>query len=119
MPHEKKERESLTYIIVSHDLRALAPLVDRVVVIHGTSSVLYGSVADYVTPEHQSRAFGIFYTVVIASGAVSPVACGVLSDFTSLNQALAVVAVIALLAIPLSLQLKPATTGLKGPTGTG
>ena len=87
--------------------------------LNGTSSVLYGSVADYVTPEHQSRAFGIFYTVVIASGAVSPVACGVLSDFTSLNPALAGVAVIALLAIPLSLQLKPATTGLKGPTGTG
>ncbi len=29
---EKKKKERLTYIIVSHDLRALAPLVDRVVV---------------------------------------------------------------------------------------
>ncbi len=108
----------LALLVIPPDLTLyLLPVIGAA--LNGTSSVLYGSVADYVTPEHQSRAFGIFYTVVIASGAVSPVACGVLSDFTSLNQALAVVAVIALLAIPLSLQLKPATTGLKGPTGTG
>ena len=83
----------------------LLPLIGAA--LNGTSSVLYGSVADYVAPEQQARGFGIFYTVVIASGAVSPVACGVLSDLASLETALKVVAAIALLAIPLSLLLKP------------
>ena len=83
----------------------LLPLIGAA--LNGTSSVLYGSVADYVAPEQQARGFGIFYTVVIASGAVSPVACGVLSDLTSLETALKVVAAVALIAIPLSLLLKP------------
>ena len=84
--------------------------------LNGTSSVLYGSVTDYVAPEQQARGFGIFYTVVIASGAVSPVACGVLSDVASLETALVTVALVALLAIPLSFQLKPSTTVLKAPS---
>jgi len=88
----------------------LLPLIGAA--LNGTSSVLYGSVADYVAPEQQARGFGIFYTVVIASGAVSPVACGVLSDLASLETALMVVAVIALLAIPLSLLLKPDRPGV-------
>ena len=70
--------------------------------LNGTSSVLYGSVADYVSADRQARAYGIFYTVVIASGAVSPVACGVLSDLISLEAALATVAAMALVALPLS-----------------
>lgn len=74
--------------------------------LNGTSSVLYGSVADYVSADRQARAYGIFYTVVIASGAVSPVACGVLSDLISLEAALATVAAMALVALPLSWLLR-------------
>ena len=42
--------------------------------LNGTSSVLYGSVPVLVTPERRARAFGIFYTGVIGSGAAAPVA---------------------------------------------
>jgi MFS family permease len=108
----------LALLVIPHHLTlVLLPIVGAA--LNGTSSVLYGSVADYVTPEHQARAFGVFYTVVIASGAVSPVACGVLSDLTNLDFALAAVAVVALLAIPLSFQLKPPTTVLKAPAPLG
>jgi len=96
----------LALLVVPHHLTLLLlPLIGAA--LNGTSSVLYGSVADYVAPEQHARGFGIFYTVVIASGAVSPVACGVLSDLASLETALVTVALVALLAIPLSLLLKP------------
>ena len=112
----------ITEIVTGCGILALLVIPDQLTLVllpiigaalNGTSSVLYGSVADYVAPEQQSRAFGIFYTVVIASGAASPVACGVLSDLVSLEVALVSVALVALLAIPMSLQLKPSTTVLK------
>ena len=104
----------MALLVIPHHLTlVLLPIIGAA--LNGTSSVLYGSVTDYVDPEHQSRAFGIFYTVVIASGAASPVACGVLSDLVSLDAALVSVALVALLAIPMSLQLKPPTTVLKAP----
>jgi len=104
----------MALLVIPHHLTlVLLPIIGAA--LNGTSSVLYGSVADYVDPEHQSRAFGIFYTVVIASGAASPLACGVLSDLVSLDAALVSVALVALLAIPVSLQLKPSTTVLKAP----
>ena len=96
----------LALLVVPHHLTLLLlPFIGAA--LNGTSSVLYGSVADYVAPEQHARGFGIFYTVVIASGAVSPVAFGVLSDLASLETALVTVALVALLAIPLSLLLKP------------
>jgi len=105
----------LALLVIPHHLTLVVlPIIGAA--LNGTSSVLYGSVVDYVTPQHQARAYGIFYTVVIASGAVSPVACGVLSDLTTLDVALATVALVALIAIPLSFQLKPSTTVLKGDT---
>ncbi len=73
--------------------------------LNGTSSVLYGSVADFVYPERQARAFGMFYTVVIATGAIAPPVFGVVSDFASIEMAMVAVAVIPLLAIPLARQV--------------
>ena len=39
------------------------------IALNGTSSVLYGSVPDLVTAERRARAFSIFYTGTIGSGA--------------------------------------------------
>ena len=50
------------------------------VALNGTSSVLYGSVPDLVTPERRARAFSIFYTGTIGSGAVAPALYGVVGD---------------------------------------
>ena len=73
--------------------------------LNGTSSVLYGSVADFVHPHGQARAFGVFYTLVIATGAVAPPLFGVVSDFTSVEAAMIAVAIIPLTGIPLARQV--------------
>ena len=45
---EKKRRDGLTYIIVSHDLRALAPLVDRVIVMSFGAAIAEGTFDEVV-----------------------------------------------------------------------
>lgn len=78
------------------------------VALNGTSSVLYGSVPDLVTPEKRTRAFGIFYTGTIGAGAVSPAIYGLLGDAVGVPTALVVVAAIVLLTLPITLALRPA-----------
>ena len=84
----------------------LLPVVG--VALNGTSSVLYGSVPDLVEPSRHSRAFGIFYTGTIGAGAISPAIYGLLGDVIGAPTTLMVVAGVVLLALPLSLALRPA-----------
>jgi MFS transporter, FSR family, fosmidomycin resistance protein len=84
----------------------LLPVVG--VALNGTSSVLYGSVPDLVTPEKRTRAFGIFYTGTIGAGAVSPAIYGLLGDAAGVPWALTVVAAAVLLTLPVTLMLRPA-----------
>jgi len=76
--------------------------------LNGTSSVLYGSVPDFVTPERRQRAFGIFYTGTIGAGALSPVLYGFVGDQLGVGTTLALVAAFVLTTIPLALLLRPA-----------
>jgi MFS family permease len=89
----------------------LLPLVG--VALNGTSSVLYGSVPDLVTPARRQRAFGIFYTGTIGAGAVSPAIYGVLGDAVGVPAALVVVAAVVLLTLPITLALRPALASVK------
>ena len=84
----------------------LLPVVG--IALNGTSSVLYGSVPDLVPPEKRTRAFGVFYTGTIGAGAVSPALYGLLGDAVGVPAALAVVAAVVLLTLPLTLMLRPA-----------
>jgi MFS family permease len=77
------------------------------VALNGTSSVLYGSVPDLVAPERRARAFSIFYTGTIGSGAVAPALYGVVGDALGVPTAIMIVAAIVLLTLPLSLVLRP------------
>ncbi len=77
------------------------------IALNGTSSVLYGSVPDLVTPERRARAFSIFYTGSIGAGATAPAIFGLLGDALGINTALVVVAAFVLVTLPLSLVLKP------------
>jgi MFS transporter, FSR family, fosmidomycin resistance protein len=77
------------------------------VALNGTSSVLYGSVPDLVTPERRTRAFSIFYTGSIGAGAVAPALFGIIGDIVGITAALVVVACMVLLTLPLALILKP------------
>jgi FSR family fosmidomycin resistance protein-like MFS transporter len=83
----------------------LLPVVG--VALNGTSSVLYGSVPDLVTPAKRQRAFGVFYTGTIGAGAVSPAIYGLLGDAVGVTSALVVVAAVVLLTLPITLALRP------------
>lgn len=76
--------------------------------LNGTSSVLYGSVPDFVSPEKHQRAFGIFYTGTIGSGALAPTLYGLIGDRFGISPTLAAVAAAVLLTIPLALLLRSA-----------
>ena len=54
---KRKKGEGLNFIIVSHDLRALAPIVDRVVVIHFGELIAEGPFAKIVTDEKVKAAY--------------------------------------------------------------
>jgi FSR family fosmidomycin resistance protein-like MFS transporter len=81
--------------------------------LNGTSSVLYGTVAELVTPERRARAFGLFYTFTIGAGAIAPMAYGFLSDAIGLERAIAVVACVVLLVLPLTVWLRPAVARIE------
>lgn len=78
------------------------------VALNGTSSVLYGSVPDLVTADRRSHALGIFYTGTIGSGAIAPVVFGRAGDAFGVTHALMLVAIVALLTLPLAVLLRPA-----------
>jgi FSR family fosmidomycin resistance protein-like MFS transporter len=76
------------------------------VVLNGTSSLTYGSVPRFITPAIRDRAFGIFYTGTLGSGAISPTVSGALGDIIGLHNAVIVVATLVLLTLPLTLLLR-------------
>ena len=49
------------------------------IALNGTSSVLYGTVAELVVPERLARVYGLFYTIGVGSGALAPPLFGLLS----------------------------------------
>jgi MFS family permease len=107
----------LTEIVTAAGIAALLPLplpaamvlLPAVgVALNGTSSVLYGSVPDFVEPERHSRAFGIFYTGTIGAGALAPTLYGLLGDAVGVPTAVLIVAGVVLLTLPLTLALRPA-----------
>jgi MFS family permease len=91
---------------------AVLPLIG--VALNGTSSVLYGSVPELVAPRQRQRAFGIFYTVGIGSGAISPVLSGALSDAHGVPTLMAAVAALVLFTIPLAVGLQMSQTARRG-----
>ena len=77
------------------------------IALNGTSSVLYGTVTDFVHADRQARAFGLFYTVGSAAGGASPLAFGALSDWIGLTQAMIGLSAIILGTLPLAVLLQP------------
>jgi MFS transporter, FSR family, fosmidomycin resistance protein len=73
--------------------------------LNGTSSVLYGTVPELVRPHQTARAFALFYTGTIGSGAVTPILYGFAGDFLGAQWATVATAVTALAVCPLALML--------------
>jgi len=76
------------------------------VALNGTSSVLYGSVPQLVAPEKRTRAFSIFYTGTIGSGAGAPILYGFAGDALGVPLALVLVSGAVLVTLPLVLMIK-------------
>ena len=72
----------------------LLPLLG--VMLNGTSSVLYGTVPELTPPHQTERAFALFYTGTIGSGAIAPVLYGLLGDALGPTLATTVTALTAL-----------------------
>ncbi|POA98374.1 MFS transporter [Chromobacterium sinusclupearum] len=79
---------------------AMLPLLG--LALNGTSSVLYGTVAELAGAGRREHAFALFYTGTIGGGALSPVLFGRLGDMTGVPSALLALAAILLLTLPLS-----------------
>ena len=75
--------------------------------LNGTSSVLYGTVPELAPPGGTERAFAVFYTGTIGSGALSPVLYGAVGDLAGPGWGAAAAAGAALLTCPLALALAP------------
>ena len=76
------------------------------IVLNGTSSILYGSVPELSSGD-TGRAFAIFYTSVIGSGGLAPIAYGLIADHTSQTVGIVASAATAGLIVPLMLVLRP------------
>src|SRR3989442_55507 len=89
---------------------ALDVLIPLGIALNGTSSVLYATVADLVSSERRSRAYGLYYTTTIAASALAPTIWGFIGDLTGVPMTLSMVAIVVLATIPLCLVLRPAVT---------
>jgi len=90
------------FYIYAAPLPALLPFLPFLgVALNGTSSVLYGTVAEFVNPSRVTRAFGLFYTVIISAAAIAPPMCGVISDAKGVPFTVVVIAFAALLTLPM------------------
>lgn len=83
----------------------LLPLLG--VMLNGTSSVLYGTVPELAPAGRAERAFALFYTGTIGSGAIAPILYGVLGDALGATAATAATALTAMAICPLAFILAP------------
>ena len=81
-------------------LWVLLPLVG--IVLNGTSSVLYATVADIIPPSGRSRGYGLYYAVTLGFGAVAPMIYGLITDLLGLSFTIIGTALMVLPTIPLS-----------------
>jgi FSR family fosmidomycin resistance protein-like MFS transporter len=93
----------------------LLPLLPSVILLpffgialNGTSSATYGSIPDFAVLGGRDRAFSWFYTGTLGAGALAPTAAGLAGDFVGATAAVAIVALLVLLTLPLAWALRPA-----------
>ena len=72
------------------------------IVLNGTSSVLYATVAEMIAPSARSRGYGLYYAITLGSGAIAPMVYGLFTDFFGLSMTLAAVGLVVLLTLPLT-----------------
>ncbi len=100
---------ALVLVVVAAPLPvAMAVLIPLGIALNGTSSVLYGTVADLVSSERRSRAYALYYSLTIGASALAPTVWGVVSDGAGVPTTLTLVSLVVLVTVPLCLLLRPA-----------
>jgi FSR family fosmidomycin resistance protein-like MFS transporter len=94
-------------VVVSPLLISLPLLPLLGIMLNGTSSVLYGTVPELAPAHRTERAFALFYTGTIGSGALAPIIFGILGDKLGANWATMAPAMTALAVCPLAFALAP------------
>ena len=89
---------------------AMGVLIPLGIALNGTSSVLYGTVADLVASERRSRAYALYYSLTIGASALAPTVWGVVGDGAGVPATLTLVGLVVLVTVPLCLLLRPAVT---------
>ena len=74
--------------------------------LNGTSSVLYGIVAQITNSETRGKAYGIYYTSTEVGVAIAPILFGFIADTYSLNISMIGISIVSLLVIILSKNIK-------------
>jgi MFS family permease len=93
---------------------AMGVLVPLGVALNGTSSVLYGTVADLVSSRRRSRAYALYYSLTIGASALAPAVWGFVSDGVGVPATLTLVSLVVLVTVPLCLFLRPAVSAPAG-----
>jgi MFS family permease len=75
-------------------------------VLNGVTTVIYGSVPNYATPERRTHLLSVFYTITIGAAAVSPPVAGFLSDLIGIPGTVMIVSTLTLATIPCAFLLK-------------
>ena len=70
-------------------------------VVQGTSTVTYGSAADFIEQDRQSRGYALIYTFSSVSSVAGPFLLGLMADYAGLEAAIWGMALLALMSIPL------------------
>jgi MFS family permease len=83
----------------------ILPLVG--IVLNGTSSVLYATVAEIIAPSARSRGYGLYYAITLGSGAMAPIVYGLLTDSFGLSFTVIAIGLVVLMTIPLTRYLSP------------
>jgi len=73
--------------------------------LNGTSTVLYSSIAELVSPERRIRGYGLFYSTYLSSEAFGPIVFGFVGDLLGLNWIFIILCFISFLIIPLIIPL--------------
>jgi MFS family permease len=101
----------LTEVLTGACLLALLPLDQRLLLpllfclgffLNGTSSVLLDGVADLFDSTKRSRGYGLYFTIYLGSGAISPSLYGLVGDAWGLRSVFIAMALASLAVVPLA-----------------
>jgi MFS family permease len=105
----------ITVLLVSPLTQLFLFLLPLGIALNGTSSVLYGSIAELAPQSRRADAFAWFYTASLGAGAIAPPLFGLIGDAAGLTLSIACVASLALAALPLAIRFGYVRSNKAGP----